>query len=56
MMIPRGSSKTNDAIRDELEKYPEIKIEDTTENYDMHVFNEAAESSEPPRPSAPKGV
>lgn len=45
MMIPRGSSKTNDAIRDELEKYPEIKIEDTTENYDMHVFNEAVESN-----------
>lgn len=44
MMVPRGDSPTNDRIRDELESnYPDIKIEDTTLNYDMGVFNKACE-------------
>ncbi|MDD6177007.1 MAG: hypothetical protein PUB15_03490 [Ruminobacter sp.] len=42
MMIPRGDSMVNDSIRDELESHPEITIENTTQFYDLVVFNRCA--------------
>lgn len=45
MMIRRGDSDTNDAIRDELETHhPQIHIEDADYHYDMSVFNRCAET------------
>lgn len=45
MMVPRGDSPTNDAIRDELEKkHPEIHIENTSQFFDLSVFNRCAET------------
>lgn len=45
MMIPRGDSGVNDLIRDELEKnHPRIRIEDTSQHYDLAVFNRCAET------------
>lgn len=45
MMIKRGDSETNDAIRSDLEtNHPQIHIEDTDYHYDMSVFNRCAET------------
>ncbi len=37
--IKAGDSPINDSIRAELEKYPQIKIEDTDHYYDISVYN-----------------
>ena len=39
MMVKAGDSPINDSIRAELEKYPQIKIEDTDHYYDISVYN-----------------
>lgn len=39
MMVKAGDSPINDGIRAELEKYPQIKIEDTDHYYDISVYN-----------------
>lgn len=39
MMVKAGDSPINDNIRAELEKYPQIKIEDTDHYYDISVYN-----------------
>lgn len=39
MMVRRGDSESVDKIRDEIEKHPQIRIEDTQQFYDMEVFN-----------------
>lgn len=45
MMVKRGDSPLNDTLRDELEiNHPQIKIEDTTQFYDITVFNRCVES------------
>lgn len=45
MMVPRGDSGVNDFIRNDLEKnHPEIHIEDTSQFYDLAVFNRCAET------------
>lgn len=44
MMVKRGDSKHVDRIRDEIEKHPEIKIEDTSQFYDMEVFNHCVQT------------
>lgn len=44
-MVPRGDSDINDILRDDLEKnHPQIRIEDTSRNYDLTVFNRCAET------------
>lgn len=45
MMVRRGDSGVNDFLRNDLEKkYPQIKIEDTPQFYDLSVFNKCAET------------
>lgn len=45
MMVKRGDSAINDSLRDYLEQnHPKIKIEDTSQFYDITVFNSCAES------------
>lgn len=45
MMVPRGDSGVNDFLRNDLEKnHPQIRIEDTSQFYDLSVFNRCAES------------
>lgn len=45
MMVRRGDSRTNDFIRNDLEKnHPKIQIEDTPLFYDLSVFNRCAET------------
>ena len=44
MMVKRGDSKHVDRIRDEIEKHPKIKIEDTSQFYDMEVFNHCVQT------------
>lgn len=44
MMVKRGDSPSVDAVRDEIEQYPGIRIEDTTQFYDMEVFNRCAQT------------
>ena len=45
MMVKRGDSGVNDFLRNDLEKnHPQIKIEDTSQFYDLSVFNRCAES------------
>lgn len=46
MMVKRGDSRVVDAIRAEIQRHPEIRIEDTTQFYDIEVFNrcEASQS------------
>ena len=45
MMVQRGDSGTNDAIRNNLENnHPKIHIEDTPLFYDLSVFNRCAET------------
>lgn len=39
MMVRRGDSESVDKIRDEIEKHPQIRIEDTQQFYDIEVFN-----------------
>lgn len=38
-MVKEGDSDVVDSIRAYLSKYPEIQIEDTSQHYDMNVFN-----------------
>lgn len=45
MMVKRGESTAVDRIRDEIEKHPEIKIEDTAPFYDIEVFNRCARTN-----------
>lgn len=45
MMVKKGDSGVNDYIRNDIEKnHPKIKIEDTTQYYDLSVFNRCAET------------
>ena len=45
MMVPRGDSGANDRLRDELERdFPQLRIEDTAQYYDLSVFNRCAET------------
>jgi DNA-binding transcriptional LysR family regulator len=45
MMVKKGDSGVNDFIRNDLEQnHPKIHIEDTTQFYDLSVFNRCAES------------
>ena len=45
MMVPRGDSGVNDFIRNDLEhNHPHIRIEDTSQFYDLSVFNRCAET------------
>ena len=45
IIVKRGDSETNDTLRHDIEtNYPEIKIEDAPQFYDMSVFNHCAES------------
>ena len=45
MMVSRGDSGVNDFIRNDLEKnHPQIHIEDTSQFYDLSVFNRCADS------------
>lgn len=39
MMVKKGDSRTVDAIRTEVEAHPQIQIEDTSQFYDIEVFN-----------------
>lgn len=46
MMVKRGDSEVNDLIRAELEKnHPQIHIEDTTQFYDLEVFNQCVQTN-----------
>ena len=42
MMVKKGDSNVVDAIREEIKKYPQIHIEDTSQFYDIEVFNRCA--------------
>ena len=44
MMVKRGDSSSVDKIRNQMEKHPEIQIEDTAQFYDMEVFNRCAQT------------
>lgn len=44
MMVKRGDSTAVDKIRDEIERHPQIRIEDTPQFYDMEVFNRCAQT------------
>jgi DNA-binding transcriptional LysR family regulator len=45
MMVKKGDSGVNDFIRNDLEQnHPKIRIEDTSQFYDLSVFNHCAES------------
>lgn len=45
MMVKRGDSAVNDFLRNDLElHHPKIHIEDTTQFYDLSVFNHCAET------------
>ena len=45
MMVKEGDSKTNDLIRNDLQKnHPAIRIEDTPQFYDISVFNRCIET------------
>ena len=47
MMVKRGDSQTNDFIRSDLERnHPQIRIEDTSQFYDISVFNRCAETGQ----------
>lgn len=43
MMVKRGDSQSVDRLRDEVERYSGIRIEDTAQFYDMEVFNRCAQ-------------
>ena len=42
MMVKRGDSRVVDQIREQIERHPQIRIEDTPQFYDMEVFNRCA--------------
>ena len=44
MMVKRGDSGTVDDIRSEIEQHPQIHIEDTSQFYDIEVFNRCEQS------------
>ena len=44
MMVKRGDSGAVDRIREEIERHPQIRIEDTPQFYDMEVFNRCAQT------------
>lgn len=45
MMVPQGDSGVNDFIRNDLSKnHPQIHLENTSQFYDLSVFNQCAES------------
>lgn len=44
MMGKRGDAPAVDAVRDEVERHPAIHIEDTSQFYDMEVFNRCAQT------------
>lgn len=44
MMVKRGDSSAIDTVRDEVDRHPEIQIEDTAQFYDMEVFNRCAQT------------
>lgn len=44
MMVKRGDSRVVDQIREQIERHPQIRIEDTPQFYDMEVFNRCAQT------------
>lgn len=44
MMVKQGDSSVVDRLRAEVQKHPQIKIEDTAQFYDMEVFNRCAQT------------
>ena len=44
MLGKRGDSATVDSIRDEIEKHPLIKTEDTSQFYDISIFNHCVQT------------
>lgn len=44
MMVKQGDSSAVDGIRAEIEQHPRIRIEDTSQFYDMEVFNRCAQT------------
>ena len=47
MMVRRGDSPSVDRVRDEIERHPAIRIEDTSQFYDLEVFNRCAQTRQP---------
>lgn len=47
MMVKRGDSPSVDRVRDEIERHPAIRIEDTSQFYDLEVFNRCAQTRQP---------
>lgn len=47
MMVKRGDSPSVDRARDEIERHPAIRIEDTSQFYDLEVFNRCAQTRQP---------
>ena len=46
MMVRRGDSQSVDRVRDEIEKHPQIRIEDTPQFYDIEVFNRCVQTQQ----------
>lgn len=44
MMVKQGDSSTVDQVRAEVEKHPQIRIEDTPQFYDIEVFNRCVQT------------
>lgn len=44
MLVRRGDSPCVDRLRDELERHPRIRLEDTAQFYDIGVFNRCVQS------------
>lgn len=44
MMVKQGDSPSVDQVRREIEKHPQIRIEDTPQFYDMEVFNRCVQT------------
>ena len=47
MMVRRGDSPSVDRVREEIERHPAIRIEDTSQFYDLEVFNRCAQTRHP---------
>lgn len=47
MMVRRGDSPSVDRVRDEIQRHPAIRIEDTSQFYDLEVFNRCAQTRRP---------
>ena len=47
MMVKRGDSPSVDRVRDEIQRHPAIRIEDTSQFYDLEVFNRCAQTRRP---------